>query len=84
VSAAPQHPLTMERVLLMEVNGIAEHAYSSHSVLSPCQVFKLPHGGRMMQHQEPYGGTWETQTQLPAVSHSGPGHEPGSGLDSAS
>lgn len=45
VSAAPQHPLTMEQVSLVQVNGIEEHVYDCRSVLNSSQVFKLQNGG---------------------------------------
>lgn len=53
VSAAPQHPLTTERVSLVQVNGIEEHVYNHRSVLNPSQVFKLQNEGRMMQCWKP-------------------------------
>lgn len=48
VSAAPQHPLTIEGILLMQVNGIEQRIYDHHSVLNPSQVFKLQNRERMM------------------------------------
>lgn len=39
VSAAPQHPLTVERVSVVQVNGIEEQVYDRCSVLNPSQVF---------------------------------------------